>query len=113
MMPPMTIDERRARRRGWVKVGVMLGVLVFGGVPVMAAVNYLRPDQIDVAAVEDQIEAAALDDGVVLTADCPSKIDLEVGGDFRCVVEAEDGSRLLVVVNMENDEGEVTWQPEQ
>jgi hypothetical protein len=68
---------------------------------------------IDMAAIEEEIEAGIVDQADLdVTVDCPSSIDWKAGEDFRCFAEADDGSRLRVTVYMENDEGEYAWQVE-
>lgn len=45
-----------------------------------------------------------------LTLDCPSTIDWRPGDEFRCFAEDKRGNRRQVVVHMENDKGEITWE---
>lgn len=67
--------------------------------------------KIDTDAVEDDIEAGILDQtNAHVTADCPDDIDLEVGGEFHCIVTSDVlGQTARVTVTMENDDGDITW----
>lgn len=54
----------------------------------------------------DQIDAKA--DQIDLN--CPDSIEWRVGDEFRCYAEDDRGNRVQIVVHMENDEGDLTWE---
>ncbi len=91
-------------------IGTLL-VLSLGGCLALVAVVANMDPEVDVPALEADIESGVKDQmGVTVTADCPEDVTWKTGDSFDCTVTDDDtGETSTVVVDMDNDDGDMTW----
>lgn len=71
-----------------------------------AAAQIVRYDR---STLEESIETGADKQGVELDAECPESISADPGESFQCAATLEDGSTLVIDVQLQNRDGEVVW----
>lgn len=91
----------------WVaRVGLVLAVLVAAG---LIWDPFTKPE-VDAATTERQILRWAKNrDVVARRVSCPDGVEVEGGRTFHCILYTRDAGPLGVEVNVENDEGALTW----
>lgn len=69
------------------------------------------PDTIDGADVARQIKEKASPEAraQIKSVECPDSPPMKTGTSFHCIVHAIDGSNLITTVNVEDDQGDLTW----
>lgn len=93
----------------WVAVVVLAVATGLG----MAAWISAQNDTVtlSVSQVENEIEDGLQDQwGLATNVDCPSVMEGEQGDEFYCVVDGGYTGRTMVVVHIENDQGDITWR---
>lgn len=91
-------------------VGLLLGFTI-GGTTLTNFFDSIdaKPATIDGSFVEKEIKAKAQDPTQIQNVDCPDAPEQKTGSSFHCVVKGIDGSTALVTVNVEDDQGDITW----
>ena len=70
--------------------------------------------ELDTAALERRIEAGLSSTmGAGVRVSCPGSVALESGSTFTCTATGADGRELVVLVQQTDDQGDVTWVPQQ
>ena len=71
-------------------------------------------NQLDTGALEVRIAASLSQSaGHDVTVSCPGSVPLESGATFTCTATGDDGRELVVLVQQTDDQGDVTWVPQQ
>lgn len=72
-----------------------------------ACTRYLNMDE-----VESELEkgVAQRTDGVNVEVECPDDIEAKQGENFECTATADDGTRAMIEVFQEDDDGNVRWE---
>jgi hypothetical protein len=70
--------------------------------------------QLDTGALGQRIAASlSQSSGGAVTVSCPGSIALESGAGFTCTATASDGRETVILVQQTDDQGDVTWVPQQ
>lgn len=108
---------RKVREKGRSINWVLIPVLVVGALIAIAVAAFaaFSGQEVDVAMVESEIESGyAEQSGQRVSVDCPSSVEWDTGGTFKCAVTTRGGGDPLgvAVVSMQNDDGEWFWEVE-
>jgi hypothetical protein len=108
---PVDAAPTTARRSRALIAGICIAAL---GAVALARFVSSGPAELDTTALEQRI-AASLSDraGSDVTGSCPSGVALEAGNSFTCTATGSDGTRTVVLVQQTDDNGNVTWVPQQ
>lgn len=86
-------------------------VLLGGSLTSCSTVDQITGVDLDVAKVEQTIEAGILDQGgFSVVATCPDPLAGQVGDTRTCSVEDEFGQSGLVDITIQNDNGDIVWK---
>ena len=89
-------------------------ILALGAVALAAFVGATGRAELDTAALEQRIAASLSQKaGEAVAVSCPGSVRLESGGTFTCTATRGDGREMVVLVQQTDDQGDVTWVPQQ
>lgn len=94
------ISAHNKRHRG---IGAVAALVTAVAIAVAGCTTTLDSRDLE-AQIKKQVEAQVPDGGSI-TISCPDSIKPESGKEFRCTLEADDGSQTGVAVTLTDDKG--------
>jgi hypothetical protein len=89
-------------------------VLALGAVALANFFVSTGRNELDTEALELRIAASLSQSaGRDVTVSCPGSVPLESGATFTCTATVGDGREFVVLVQQTDDQGDVTWVPQQ